>query len=229
LGVLQGTNLLVFAIGAGFELEPEDSGHPLLSLCGGAATASACQSSGNTVLDDNFKNPDPGWGQPDNIAAFTPISLALTPPVSGSAWRWNGNFTMAHADWCVDVMSPGKLPDPADEDSVGAVGVWFWGRDSQNFYTASITLDGQASVMRLVAGKWLTIVAPAAAASVKTAPGAVNEIEVLTDGNTAQFFVNGTHVTDIHGQAPPNGGAPGVYGESGPKITTWLFQRARLF
>lgn len=201
----------------------------LLCLCGAPATASACQHNGNALLDDNFKNPDPGWGQPDNFAAFAATGLALTPPVSGSAWRWNANFTMARADLCVEVMSPAKLPATPDEDSVGAVGIWFWGKDSQNFYTATITLDGQAAVMRLVNGNWVTIVAPAAASSVKTAPGAVNEIEVVTDGNTAQFFVNGTHTTDLHGQAPPNGGAPGLYAESGPKPTTWLFQRARLF
>ena len=201
----------------------------LLCLCAAATTATACQRSGNTLLDDNFTNPDPGWGQPDSIAAFTATGLALTPPVSGSAWRWNTNFTMAHSDFCVEVTSPAKLPDPADEDSVGAVGIWFWGKDAQNFYTATVTLDGQAAVMRLVAGKWVTIVAPAAAPAVKTAPGAINEIEIVTAGNSAQFFVNGTRVTDIHGQAPPDGGVPGLYGESGPKATTWLFQRARLF
>jgi hypothetical protein len=136
---------------------------------------------------------------------------------------------MEKADWCVEVVSPAKLPSPADETAVGSVGVWFWDKDSENFYTATITLDGQASVMHLAAGKWLTVVAPAAAASVKTGPGAVNEIEIVTDGNAAQFFVNGAKITDVSGDAPPNGGAPGLYGESGPTGTTWLFQRARLF
>jgi hypothetical protein len=201
----------------------------LLALCGAAANASACQRDGNTILDENFKNPDPGWGQPDNIAAFTPVGLALTPPVSGSAWRWNANYSMARSDWCVEVVSPAKLPDPADQDTVGAVGVWFWDKDSQNFFTATITLDGQASVMHLAGGKWLTIVEPANASSIKTVPGAINEIEVVTDGGVAHFYVNGTLVTDIKGNAPPNGGAPGIYGESGPKGTTWVFQRARLF
>ena len=201
----------------------------LLSLCAGAATTSACQRNGNALLDDNFKNPDPGWGQPDTIAAFTAGGVTLTPPASGSAWRLNSGFTLARSDWCVEAINPAKLPDPADEDAVGAVGVWFWGTDSQNFYTAAITLDGQASVMRLTGGKWLTIVKPAAAPSVKTAPGAVNEIEIVTDGNAAQFFVNGAKIADFHGQPPPNGGEPGLYGESGPKSTTWLFRRARLF
>ena len=201
----------------------------LLSAMAAASAASACQKNGTATLDDNFKNPDPGWGQPDKFAAFTPTGLALTPPASGSAWRWNSALAMGKADWCVEVMSPTKLPSPADETAVGSVGVWFWGKDSEHFYTAAITLDGQASVMHLVGGKWLTVFAPAAAPSVKTGPGAVNEIEIVTDGGAAQFFVNGAKITDVHGDAPPNGGAPGVYGESGPKSTTWLFQRARLF
>jgi hypothetical protein len=200
-----------------------------LALCAAAGSASACKGNANAALDENFKNPEPGWGQADNIAAFTPDGLALTPPPSGSAWRWNTNYTMAHADWCIEVMSPAKLPNPANEDTVGAVGVWFWDKDSENFYTATITLDGQASVMRLAGGKWLTIVDLKRAASIKTAPGAVNEIEVVTSASTAQFYVNGVLVTDIRGQAPVNGGNPGVYGESGPTGTTWLFQRARLF
>jgi hypothetical protein len=200
-----------------------------IALFGIAGTASACQHNANAILDENFKNPDPGWGQPDNVAAFTAAGLALTPPVSGSAWRWNANYSMAKADWCVTVANPATLPVPADEDTVGAVGIWFWDKDSQNFYTATITLDGEASVMRLAGGKWQTVVAPAGAASIKTAAGAVNEIEIVTNGNTAQFYVNGSLVTDIKGRAPANGGAPGIYGESGPKGTTWLFQRTRLF
>jgi hypothetical protein len=201
----------------------------VLLLCAASGTASACKGTANAVLDDNFKNPEPGWGQADTVAAFTPDGLTLTPPPSGSAWRWNTNYTMPHGDWCVEVMSPTKLPEPANEDTVGAVGVWFWDKDSENFYTATITLDGLASVMRLAAGKWLTITDPKRVSSIKTAAGAVNEIEVVTDGSTAQFYVNDALVGEIHGQAPANGGNPGIYGESGPKGTTWLFKRARLF
>jgi hypothetical protein len=201
----------------------------LLLLPGAASAAWACKQNGTTLMDENFKNPDPGWGQPDNVAAFTPDGLALTAPVSGSAWRWNANFSMTHNDWCVEVKNPATLPAQLDEDTVGAVGVWFWDKDSQNFFTARVTLDGEASVMRLAGGKWWTVVAPTAISTVKSAPGAVNELEIVTDGGTAQFYVNGSLVTEVQGNAPPNGGAPGIYGESGPKGTTWLFQRARLF
>jgi hypothetical protein len=193
------------------------------------STVLACQSKGNPVLDENFKNADPGWGQADNIAAFTANGLVLTPPPGGSAWRWNAKYAMDHADLCIQVTNPAKLPDPPDEDAVGSVGAWFWGKDSQNFYTATITLDGGVSIDRLVAGTWQSIVPPTQSQAVKTAPGAVNEIEIATNGNTATLFVNGTQISAVNGQVPAGGGWPGVYAESGPTGTSWLITRVRLY
>ncbi|HTZ35479.1 MAG TPA: hypothetical protein VMB84_05600 [Stellaceae bacterium] len=201
----------------------------LLVLCGAASAASACQKTASPLLDDNFRNADPGWGQPDNVAAFTPQGLVLTPPVSGSAYRWNAGFTLAHNDWCVEVVNPARLPSPADEETVGSVGVLFWGQDLQNFYTATITLDGNAEIDRLNRGAWQVVVPPASASAIKIAPAAVNEIEVVTAGNRAAFYVNGALVTEISGRAPQNGGSPGIYGESGPNGTSWVFRRARLY
>jgi hypothetical protein len=201
----------------------------LAVLCCAASAASACQKSTKPVFEDNFKNADPGWGQPDNVAAFTPSGLVLTPPASGSAWRSNANLTMAQGDWCIREVNPSTLPTPADEDTIGAVGVWFWGSDLQNFYTATITLDGKASIDRLNHGIWQTVVPPAPAPSVNTAPGAANEIEIVTGGSTAIFYVNGVRINDVTARPPTNGGAPGIYGESGPKGTSWLFPHVALY
>lgn len=201
----------------------------LAVLCGAASAASACQKTVNPIFEDNFKNPDAGWGQPDNIAAFTPGGLVLTPPFGGSAWRSNSNLTMAQGDWCIREINPATLPSPADQGSVGAVGVWFWGSDLQNFYTATITLDGKASVDRLNHGIWQVVAAPAPAPAVNTAPGAANEIEIVTQGNKATFYVNGTRITEVTGHPPENGGAPGIYGEAGPKGTRWVFPHVGLY
>lgn len=200
-----------------------------LALLVAAPCASACKGRGTPLLDDNFKTADPGWGRADNIAAFTEHGLILRPPVGGSAWRWNRNYTMERADLCVDIINPAKLPMDADEISVGAVGLWFWGQDAQNFYTASISLDGKASVDRLVAGQWHDVVAPLPADAIKTAPGAVNELEILSAERTASFYVNGVMVGEVKGEPPSHGGAPGIYGESGPTGTSWRFIRVRLY
>lgn len=201
----------------------------LVALCCTTAGALACQKTVNPVFEDNFKNADPGWGQPDNVAAFTPQGLVLTPPVSGSAWRSNANLTMAQGDWCIREINPANLSAPADENTVGAVGVWFWGSDLQNFYTATITLDGKASIDRLNHGIWQTVVPPSPAPSVNTAPGAANEIEIVTSGNKATFYVNGQRINDITAHPPASGGPPGVYGESGPTGTSWVFPRVALY
>jgi hypothetical protein len=201
----------------------------LLALCGAASAASACQKHTASVFQDDFKNPDPGWGQPDNVTAFTQQGLVLTPPVSGSAWRSNASQSMAQADWCVTVLNPASLPTPADEDAVGSVGVWFWGQDLQNFYTATITLDGKASVDRLNHGVWQAVVTPAPAPAVKTAPGDTNEIEIITRDDRAAFYVNGSLVANITGHPPANVGAPGIYGESGPHGTRWVFPQVALY
>ena len=198
-------------------------------LCCTAGTAVACQKHTAPIFQDDFKNPDPGWGQPDNVAAFTKEGLVLTPPAGGSAWRSNANLSMTQGDWCIKVVSPANLPTPADEDAVGSVGVWFWGQDLQNFYTATITLDGNAEIDRLNHGIWQAVVTPKAAPSVKTAPGDINEIEIVTSGDRAAFYVNGAPVATVTGRPPPNGGPAGVYAESGPKGTRWVIPLVALY
>jgi len=201
----------------------------LALMIGTGGAARACQGTGAPTLVEDFKNPDIGWGKPDTVGSYTQEGLVMRPPVNGSAWRWNRNFTMARADFCIQATNPSALPSPANAETVGDVGIWFWGTDAQNFLTATISLDGTAAVDRLVNGVWQSIVPPRPSPAVHTAAGATNEIELVTSGNAATFFVNGSRIADFHGQAPPGGGAPGIYAESGPKITTWLFPRAVLY
>jgi hypothetical protein len=136
---------------------------------------------------------------------------------------------MDGADLCVTVALPTPLPNPANEDTVGDVGVVFWKRDNDNYYLAAISPDGIVAVSRSVAGQWTTIVDPISSPAIKTGAGAVNEIEVTTKGNAGTFYINGTKITDFRGQAPPDGGPPGVYAESGPTVTTWVFSRVQIF
>jgi hypothetical protein len=201
----------------------------LALLLGASGAAEACQATGAPILVEDFKNPDIGWGKPDAVASYTQAGLVIRPPVNGSAWRWNRNFSMARADFCIEAVNPSALPSPVSSETLGDVGIWFWGTDAQNFFTATISLDGTAAVDRLVNGIWQSVIAPRPSPAIKTAPGAANEIELVTSGNSATFFVNGGRIADFHGQSPQGGGPPGIYAESGPEITTWLFPRAVLY
>jgi hypothetical protein len=189
--------------------------------------ASACQAAKTPpVLDETFKTPDPGWGPPDDAASFTSEGLVLKPPVNGSAWRWNPNYTLDGRDLCVSVVNPAN---PSGRRDIGDVGVWFWAKDAQNFYTATLSLDGTASIDRLVNGVWHVVMAPTPSAAVHTKPGEVNEVEIAVHGNAGTFWVNGTKISDFRGTPPPHGGAPGVYAESGDAGVNWVFPRVELF
>ena len=193
-----------------------------------AGPASACLGKSDPALDENFANPDPGWPNGDNVAT-TPQGLVVKPPANGSTWVVNSNYTMDGTDLCVTVALPAVLPTPANEDTVGDVGVLFWKRDNDNYYMAAMSPDGVAVVSRYLNGQWATIVNPAKSAAIKTGPGAVNELEITAKGNAGSFYINGTKISDFRGQAPPSGGPPGVYAESGPSVTNWVFSRVQLY
>ena len=198
----------------------------LMLWCG---TASACIGKSDPALDDNFSKPDAGWPSGDNVST-SPQGLVVKPPANGSTWVVNSNYTMDGSDLCVTVAFPATMPTPANEDTVGDVGVMFWKRDNSNYYMAAISPDGIAVVSRYLNDQWLTIVDPAHSDAIKTGPGAANEIEVTTKGNAGSLYINGAKLADFRGQAPPGGGGPpGVYAESGPNVTTWVFSRVRLF
>jgi hypothetical protein len=193
-----------------------------------SGAALACLGKTDPALDDNFSKPDPGWPNAENVAP-TPQGLVVKPPANGSTWAVNTNYTMDGSDLCLTVALPATLPTPANEDTVGDVGAVFWRRDNDNYYMAAISPDGIAVVSRYLNGQWMTIVNPAQSSAIKTGAGAVNEIEITTRGNAASFYINGTKIADFRGQAPPGGGPPGVYAESGPTVTTWVFSRIQLY
>ena len=100
-------------------------------MLGASGGALACQGKTTAAgLDETFKTPDPGWGAPDDAASFTPGGLVLKPPVNGSAWRWNPNYTIDGSDLCVSVANPSEL---SGRTAIGDVGVRFWAHDAQNF------------------------------------------------------------------------------------------------
>ena len=196
----------------------------MLAANGGAL---ACEGKARSAaLDDTFKIPDPGWGPPDEAAAFTPGGLVLKPPVNGSAWRWNQNYSIDGSHLCVSVVNPTQS---LGRDGIGDVGVWFWAQDAMNFYTATVSLNGTIAIDRLVQGVWHVVLPPTVSDSVQTRPGATNEIEIAVKGKTGSFYVNGAKVADFRGEPPPRGGPPGVYAESGTTSVHWVFPRVQLF
>jgi len=201
--------------------------------CNGVAVA--CQGKTNAALDENFQKPDPGWGHLSgnvggNVASVSPQGLVIRPVANRIAVLKNGAYTLDGADYCVDVAFPTPLPSPANRHTVGGGGVLFWFKDNINFYVATIAPDGSVVIARNVNNSWAILYGPTPSAAVKTAPGAVNQIELRVKGNSGTLIVNDLIVTTFHGQAQPDGGPVGLYCESGDTaVTTWVYPRVQVY
>jgi hypothetical protein len=81
----------------------------------------------------------------------------------------------------------------------------FWAKDLKNFYTFQITLDGYATVYQKINDEWKQIIKDREADSIHQGTTRFNEIEVVTRGHQATFYINGEHFDDIAGLEPDGG------------------------
>jgi len=102
---------------------------------------------------------------------------------------------------------------PHDEKTMATTGagVIFWARDAYNYYMAGVHPDGSYGIYRN-AGVSVSNVRPRSRfESVKAGLGGVNEVAVVLNGNSGTLFINNVKVQDFDGQAPPAGGAVGLW------------------
>jgi len=196
----------------------------------GNGAARACQGKTGAALDDNFQKPDPGWGKLSGVYTTTPQGLLVQPVANGTSFIANTAYTSDGADYCVDLLIPAQMQTPANRITVGDAGLLFWLKDTSNFYVATIGPDGTVLIARYVNTSWSNLYGPTPNAAIKTAPGAMNEIELQVKGNAGTLIINDTTVTSFHGQAPPEGGLIGLYAESGnASVTPWVYPRVQLY
>jgi hypothetical protein len=103
-------------------------------------------------------------------------------------------------------------------------GIVFWAIDNSNFYVACVQADSSCNIFRYSAARWLTPASIPASATVHKGTGTSNLLRVVTKGNRATFYVNGTQVTAITGMPPAGGGLVGIYAQSDTVPATWSAQ-----
>lgn len=158
-----------------------------------ATPAQACKGA-TSIFRDDFSDEDPAWGLTDQsqgkisggaFNATTDAGLTRFYPYQGQ------NFP--GADACVDIV----FPSTPSRFSQGGLGFWngkFW-----DF--VYIQPDGQAGVTGLQDKNWVNPVPARKADSIKTAPGAVNQLRVVwkappadnssvSPDPTVQVFIN---------------------------------------
>jgi hypothetical protein len=170
--------------------------------------AAACQGS-RMVFQDRFNNLDPAWGNDDNATASGGRLVLQVPQGNGgfADHLLNQSNVYGDIDECITV----RFTQSTDQAGSSA-GLVFWGADDSHYYMLVVTPIGQFIAMRKVAdNRNLVPISWTPTSAVHQGLNATNELEVITQGNQANLFVNGVKVGQLTGQPPETGSLVGVY------------------
>jgi hypothetical protein len=167
------------------------------AIAAGGKSAGAC-GTGKLLFADSFDAMTTSWGHADEFMKVQGGKLVMNE-ANGKFYVVDAGQTYSDVDYCavVKLTQSSKL-------SGSYVGLTFWGQDVDHFYTLQITLDGYATVYQYT-GDWKTIVKDRAVGSIKKGIGAENTLRVVTQGDSATFYINGQKFDAITGTPPSNG------------------------
>jgi len=196
----------------------------LATLCSRAMPARACM--GTTVLlQDDFKTMEANWGQPSALISVQNGHLILKPALNTETEALNNGNVFTDMDACVDVMATALGPEM--QHSYG--GLVFWATDLSNYYEFMVSGTGTYGIFRRLAGRWITVVNFTLNAAVKKGVNQTNQLRVVTKGNQAALYINGTQMTSLSGQPPAGGGEIGLSGAAGTKTqAVWQFSNLKI-
>jgi hypothetical protein len=178
-----------------------------LLLAGGAAERAAACEGTETVFEDKFTDDAGGWTINQDVEVKDGSFVFKLPPDTMQP-DLNVTFTVKDADICAETVWP-----TGDPGRLGA-GLLFWGEDGRNFFQFGILNNGKYWVARKQDGKWHVVVENVTSSAINTAPGATNTLRVKTTGSAVSFFVNGTKLRDLRGQAPDGSWRFGLSGDN---------------
>jgi hypothetical protein len=178
----------------------------LIGLAATSMQARSCEGS-EVIFEDRFGDDAGGWAINDAVEVKDgTFALKLAP--DDLETNLNITFTVEDADICSEVVWP-----EGDPVTLGA-GLLFWGLDNKDYFQFGILNSGKYWIARKLDGKWHTIVENVDSSAINTPPGASNTLRVKASGNTASFYINGTKVRDLRGQAPKSGWRFGLSGDN---------------
>lgn len=173
-----------------------------------AGRAVACDGS-KVIFEDKFEDDAGGWSLKDTVEVKDG-SFVFKLPADDMQSNLNVTFTVKDADICAEAV----WPQGGDQPILGA-GLLFWGEDNRTYYQFGILNNGRFWIARKQDGTWTgTIAANVDSPAIKTAPGASNTLRVDAEGNALAFYVNGTKVRELRGQAPSEGWRFGLSGDN---------------
>ena len=169
--------------------------------------ALACEG-GEIIFEDQFADDAGGWPLRDTVEVKDGLFVFKLPPDDMQS-NLNLTFTVKDADICSETVWPN-----GDQPMLGA-GLLFWGEDNRTYFQFGILNNGKFWIARKQDGKWLgTIAANVESSAIKTAPGEANVLRVKAEGNKLSFYINGTKVRELRGQAPKGDWRFGLSGDN---------------
>lgn len=178
----------------------------LLCCAGFFEPASACEGT-EIVFEDKFADDSGGWAINKDVEVKDGSFTFKLPPDAMQS-DLNVTYTVNDADICSETVWP-----DGGATILGA-GLLFWGEDNRNYLQFGILNNGKFWIARRQDGKWYTIVENVDSSAIKVKPGESNTLRVKSSGGVATFFINGTKVRDLRGQAPKGGWRFGLSGDN---------------
>jgi hypothetical protein len=178
----------------------------LLCCAGFFEPASACEGT-EVVFEDTFADDSGGWAINQDVEVKDGSFTFKLPPDAMQS-DLNVTYTVNDADICSETVWP-----DGGSTILGA-GLLFWGEDNRNYLQFGILNNGKFWIARRQDGKWSTIVENVDSSAIKVKSGESNMLRVKASGGVATFFINGTKVRDLRGQAPKGGWRFGLSGDN---------------
>jgi hypothetical protein len=182
----------------------------LLVAAAFAWPASACEGT-EIVFEDKFADDSGGWAINRDVEVKDGSFTFKLPPDAMQS-DLNVTYTVNDADICSEAVWP-----DVGSTILGA-GLLFWGEDNRNYLQFGVLNNGKFWIARRQDGKWYTIVENVDSSAIKVKPGESNMLRVKASGGVATFFINGTKVRDLRGQAPKGGWRFGLSGDNFDKV-----------
>lgn len=177
------------------------------------------------IFEDKFDDDAGGWSIKETIEVKDGV-FVFKLPADDMQSNLNVTFTVKDADICAEAV----WPQGGDQPVLGA-GLLFWGVDNRTYYQFGILNTGRFWIARKQAGAWLgTIATNISSPAIKKSPGAANTLRVDAKGNQLIFYINGTKVRELRGQAPEGGWRFGISGDNfdDKKDATVLFTNMKV-
>lgn len=158
----------------------------------------------SALFEDEFEFLDVSWGESDD-SLYVEDGVLI---VDGTGGVVNFDTQNTGANVCADVTIA-----EASKIANSPVGLVFWWKDWDNYYSVFIWADGWVEVRRVVNGNSKALFTEETLA-LKKGVGETNQIELDLKPKDATLHINGTKVKRFKGRQPKDGGVVGFYGIS---------------